>query len=787
MIQKLRIYQLLLLFTLSFVNLVYLQMGDNLPDSAYTISSNTEGIGTISYYFSSLISSIYYYTGAWLVVPFLIYAFLYAFLLSKRIAKTDLFVPFILVLIFYGVTYLISPESIGNGLLIPSLKYLDITLVGFSTFLFVILFFYICLKGSFLMTIQYATNFFVRLSKASWFKIGYVLRNSINYLQSITEKGRHKKNGLKLKQKMVSMLKTENKEKASDQKEAPSHSNTITPIFTAGEVAQESHLEPTVESSVAHGAKSSLENDINNEINIEKEDLKIAIPPVAKEVKKTYRGTTNFFESKDLINCITTKNTNSSNINPDYAYFDKITEAIEEKLAEFNIVAKIINILKGPVVDTFELDLGSGVKVSRVTGLSDDIGLALNGAPIRIVYPMKGRSTIGIEVPRNPRDIIFLDEVLRSQHFNSSRHRLPVAMGRDAFGEVSVVDLASMPHMLVAGATGAGKSVFVNTLLVSLIIKMSPRQMKLILIDPKQLELALYQDLPHLMLPVITEAKSASIALLWAVQEMERRYTILKEMGVKNIEGFNKKVKSCPKESLIRLNQYYEGQEDEGYELPYLVIIIDEFADLILTKSGKEIEDNVNRLAAKARAAGIHIVLATQRPSTDVVTGVIKANFPTRVAFRVTTATDSRVILDQLGAEKLLGKGDMLYKHGVDVMRIHSAFVEEEEIEQLVDKLSTYGTNFNSSAINFMESGGEEEHGDVTVTFGSSGLTGDTLYDQAVQVVMEQGSASASMLQRRLRVGYNRAANLIEEMERNGIVGPQQGSKPREIMTGRLE
>ena len=311
--------------------------------------------------------------------------------------------------------------------------------------------------------------------------------------------------------------------------------------------------------------------------------------------------------------------------------------------------------------------------------------------------------------------------------------------------------------------------------------------MKLILIDPKQLELALYQDLPHLMLPVITEAKSASIALLWAVQEMERRYTILKEMGVKNIEGFNKKVKSCPKESLIRLNQYYEGQEDEGYELPYLVIIIDEFADLILTKSGKEIEDNVNRLAAKARAAGIHIVLATQRPSTDVVTGVIKANFPTRVAFRVTTATDSRVILDQLGAEKLLGKGDMLYKHGVDVMRIHSAFVEEEEIEQLVDKLSTYGTNFNSSAINFMESGGEEEHGDVTVTFGSSGLTGDTLYDQAVQVVMEQGSASASMLQRRLRVGYNRAANLIEEMERNGIVGPQQGSKPREIMTGRLE
>lgn len=252
-----------------------------------------------------------------------------------------------------------------------------------------------------------------------------------------------------------------------------------------------------------------------------------------------------------------------------------------------------------PVVDTFELELGTGVKVSKVTGLSDDIGLALNGAPIRIVYPMRGKSTIGIEVPRNPRDFIFLEEVLNSDSFNDSKQRLPIAMGRDAFGDVKVVDLAGMPHMLVAGATGAGKSVFINTLLVSLIIKKSPRQLKLVLIDPKQLELALFQELPHLMLPVITDPKSSAVALLWAVQEMERRYTILSKLGVKNIEGFNNKIKTCDTSLLLKINEYYEDEEDDGYDLPYIVVVIDEFADLILSKSGKEIETNVNRLAAR--------------------------------------------------------------------------------------------------------------------------------------------------------------------------------------------
>jgi S-DNA-T family DNA segregation ATPase FtsK/SpoIIIE len=287
------------------------------------------------------------------------------------------------------------------------------------------------------------------------------------------------------------------------------------------------------------------------------------------------------------------------------------------------------------------------------------------------------------------------------------------------------------------------------------------------------------------MLPVITDPTSSAIALLWAVQEMDKRYTILKDMGVKNIEGFNKKVKTCDPSILFKINEYYEDREEPGYELPYIVVVIDEFADLILSKSGKEIETNVNRLAAKARAAGIHLVVATQRPSTDVVTGVVKANFPTRISFRVSTGHDSKTILDQYGAEKLLGKGDMLYKHGVDLLRMHSSFVEENEVEGLIEKLGTITQAYNQSALDFLENGGDGlEDEDELIRGGSftSGTSSDPMYQQALEVVTENGNASASMLQRRLRVGYNRAANLVEEMERNGIVGPAQGSKPRKVL-----
>jgi S-DNA-T family DNA segregation ATPase FtsK/SpoIIIE len=405
------------------------------------------------------------------------------------------------------------------------------------------------------------------------------------------------------------------------------------------------------------------------------------------------------------------------------------------------------------------------------------------GAPIRMVYPMKGKSTIGIEVPRNPRDVIYLDEVLKSPQFNNSGYRLPIAMGKDAYGDAAVIDLASTPHLLVAGTTGAGKSVFVNTLLVSLIIKFSPKKLRLIMLDPKQLELALYQKLPHLIMPVVTDAQIASVALMWAIEEMERRYSLLKDFAVKNIEGFNKKLKTAEPELLYKINKYYPDSEVKDFELPYIVVVVDEFADLMLSKSGKQIETSISRLAAKARASGIHIVLATQRPSTDIITGVIKANFPTRVSFRVFTNIDSRVILDGIGAEKLLGKGDMLFKQGIEILRMHSAFVNEEEIEALVEKLATLPAQYDIGAMEFLESNGtvDDDVEGITTDEEGGGLKDDK-YEEAVRCVATHRVASASYLQRRLGVGYNRAANLIEEMERHGVVGPAQGSKPRKVL-----
>ncbi len=489
-----------------------------------------------------------------------------------------------------------------------------------------------------------------------------------------------------------------------------------------------------------------------------------------------------------ILSKLSQRNAEGSNNSPRDQYFDSIIEKIETKLKEFNIKGEIINVLKGPVVDTFELDLGPGVKVSRITSAAEDLGLALMGAPIRIVYPMKGKTTVGIEVPRNPRETIFLDEIFRSKEFRDSTAALPLAMGKNAFGETFVVDLASMPHMLVAGSTGAGKSVFINALLVSLLVKKSPRNLKLILIDPKQLELALYSDLPHLSMPVITNPKEASLALLWACQEMERRYTLMKEAGVRNIEGLNRKVEGDKGDFLSLIRHHYspEDQESENFFLPFMVIVIDEFADLILTKAGKEIENNVCRLAAKARAAGIHLVVATQRPSVDVITGLIKSNFPTRVSFRVTTGIDSRTILNTMGAEKLLGKGDMLYKHGVETSRLHSAFVEELEIEKLTQSLGRFPASFSREAIDFLENEGESELDSFSFgTYASSARQDeDDLYNEAVKIVSEIKVASASMLQRKLKIGYNRAANLIDNLEENGVIGPAQGPRPREVFGG---
>ncbi len=766
--QKILRIELYVLFFLSIISVLYYFFGNSLPDNSLSISSSSEDYFTLSYYFSSIFAVISYYVGPWIVIPFLFFSFTYTFILTNRDKDWDEIIGVLFVSFFFFLTVFAAPTFFGQGLRTFADKNISMYLAFFLTLIFGILVFYMTLRGA----------SFILLRKLQFFleKTGYGIIKKTQLLTQGSKKlaieYNSKLRGIDLREKTSNMLKTPlpfEKEK-SEKKNTISETNENSIQEEISTTVTERIMEdPALDKVQAVKDDSSKDNKINETVRSDKDQKP-------------------FFKSNDLIDVIA-ENINHNQVeSPDDNYFNTIIKAIEGKLAEFKLDGKIINILKGPVVDTFELELGAGVKVSKVTGMSDDIGLVLNGAPIRIVYPMRGRATIGIEVPRNPRELIYLDEVLQSDAFNDAKQRLPIAMGKDAFGEVKVVDLAGMPHMLVAGATGAGKSVFINTLLVSLIIKKSPRELKLILIDPKQLELAIYKDLPHLMLPVITEPKIAAVSLLWAVQEMNRRYSILKELGVKNIEGFNKKVKSCDPSLLLKINQYYEEEETPGYELPYIVIVIDEFADLILSKSGKEIELNVNRLAAKARAAGLHLIVATQRPSTDVVTGVVKANFPTRIAFRVSTGHDSKTILDQYGAQKLLGKGDMLYKHGIELLRLHSSYVEEDEIEGLLEKLATIPQSFNVEALDFLETEGEDIEQSENIGSGgnasyTSGTSDDPIYQQALEIVYESGSASASMLQRRLRVGYNRAANLIDELEKKGIVGPAQGSKPRKVLS----
>lgn len=769
--EKILKIELFILFLVSVISLFYYFFGTNLPDNSLMISGNSSDYFTLSYYLSSFFAEISFYVGPWVVFPFLLFSFIYSFILHSREKPSDVFVCLSILGFFYTLTYLLAPDFLGKGLASLSETYLTLYVAFFSSLAFSFLMLYLTLRGAFFVILRRIQT---RLEHFGLYLIKTIQKagsSSKVHLLQYSSRVNSTLGSSELKIKAANLLKSRKKnvQKAGGEDGVSSFDK---------EDSLREQITPLVGTSMISSVqeKEAIDGADSEEGDSKKHSV--------MEARKKLKGE-KFFKSKDLIDCISSKVVQSQLKSPDESYFRTITKAIESKLLEFKLEGEVINVLKGPVVDTFELILGSGVKVSKVTSLSDDIGLALNGAPVRIVYPMRGRPSIGVEVPRNPREFIFLDEVLQSTPFNDSMHRLPIAMGKDAFGDVRVVDLAGMPHMLVAGATGAGKSVFINSLLVSLIIKKSPRELKLILIDPKQLELALFSNLPHLLLPIITDPSSSSIALLWAVQEMDKRYTILRDMGVKNIEGFNKKVKTCEQSILFKINNYYEDKEDPGYELPYIVIVIDEFADLILSKLGKEIELNVNRLAAKARAAGIHLVVATQRPSTDVVTGVVKANFPTRVSFRVATGHDSKTILDQYGAEKLLGKGDMLYKHGVELTRMHSSFIEEAEVEGLIEKLETISQSFNQSVLDFLENGGDGvEDVDDLIRGGSytSGTSSDPVYKEAVDMVLENGSASASMLQRRMRIGYNRAANLVEEMERNGVVGPSQGSKPRAVI-----
>ena len=451
-----------------------------------------------------------------------------------------------------------------------------------------------------------------------------------------------------------------------------------------------------------------------------------------------------------------------------------LAQVLVEKYAEFDVTGQITQINPGPVVTTFEFKPEAGIKYSRITNLTDDLCLALKAESI-LIERMAGKSTVGIQVPNREREIIWLRENIESAEFIGSKSKLTLALGKDINGRIVTADLNGMPHLLIAGSTGAGKSVAINAMIMSILFKATPDRVRLILVDPKRLELGNYDGVPHLYTPIITEPKLAANALRNAVREMERRLKLLAEKGVRNIDQYNKLFDDGDTPSLF-------GDNPDERPLPYIVIIIDELADLMMLDSGN-VEESITRLAQMARAVGIHLVLATQRPSVDVITGLIKANFPARMSFRVATKVDSRTILDANGAEALLGRGDMLYlpSGSARVHRLHAPFVTEKEIAAVVEFWRTQGTAEYEER--FLQAPKEErEEGGPEVGEEGDEVEHDPLYEDAVRLVVEFGKASTSLLQRRLRIGYGRAAHLIDLMERDGIVGAADGPKPREVL-----
>jgi S-DNA-T family DNA segregation ATPase FtsK/SpoIIIE len=445
---------------------------------------------------------------------------------------------------------------------------------------------------------------------------------------------------------------------------------------------------------------------------------------------------------------------------------------LEEKLHDFGVEGRVVEVTPGPVVTMYEFEPAPGVKINRIANLSDDLALALKALSIRIVAPIPKKGVVGIEIPNAQREQVLLQEIAISEAFQSSRSRLSIALGKDIIGHAVVADLARMPHLLIAGATGAGKSVALNSMICSILMKALPEEVRMLMIDPKRIELSVYEGIPHLLHPVLTDAKKATAALRWAVNEMEERYRLLARLSARNLDGYNAKLRTV---SLAEERAAEEAGEPPLRALPYIIIVIDELSDLMMVSS-REVEESMTRLAHMARASGIHLIVATQRPSVDVLTGVIKANFPTRISFRVSSKVDSRTVLDSMGAEALLGSGDMLFlPPGTSkVQRIHGAYVSEAEIAAIVD---------------FLKGQKEPVYDETIVAAGEATENGEGLddikderYDEAVELVVATRQASISMVQRRLRVGYNRAARMVEMMEREGLVSQSDGVRPREVL-----
>lgn len=465
---------------------------------------------------------------------------------------------------------------------------------------------------------------------------------------------------------------------------------------------------------------------------------------------------------------------------------------LEGVLDDFGVKGEIINVRPGPVVTLYELEPAPGIKSSRVIGLADDIARSMSAISARVAV-VQGRNAIGIELPNQRRETVFLRELLSSEDFEKSKHRLAIALGKTIGGEPVIVDLARMPHLLVAGTTGSGKSVAINTMILSLLYRLRPEECRLIMVDPKMLELSVYDGIPHLLTPVVTDPKKAVVALKWAVREMEDRYKKMSKVGVRNIDGFNARVAEAAAKGQVITRTVqtgydrqtgeavYEKEEMDLSPLPFIVVIVDEMADLMMV-AGKDIEGAIQRLAQMARAAGIHLIMATQRPSVDVITGTIKANFPTRISFQVTSKIDSRTILGEQGAEQLLGQGDMLYMAGGGrISRVHGPFVTDGEVEKIVSHLKMQGQPEYLDAI----TSEDEVSGEDAVAPGSMDADESTeLYDRAVNIVLRDKKCSTSYIQRRLSVGYNKAASLVERMEQEGVVGSANHAGKREILVG---
>tara|TARA_R110002074_G_scaffold349634_1_gene520360 strand:- start:145892 stop:148183 length:2292 start_codon:yes stop_codon:yes gene_type:complete len=468
------------------------------------------------------------------------------------------------------------------------------------------------------------------------------------------------------------------------------------------------------------------------------------------------------------------------------AALEALSRLVELKLEDFGVEVDVVAVHPGPVITRFEIQPAPGIKASRISGLAQDLARSMSTNSVRVVEVIPGKSVIGLEIPNESREMVRLCEILSSEAYEKSHSALTLVLGKDIAGQPTVADLAKMPHLLVAGTTGSGKSVAINAMILSLLYKATPDQVRMIMIDPKMLELSVYEGIPHLLTPVVTDMKEAANALRWSVAEMERRYKLMSLLGVRNLTGYNKKVRDAIKAGSPLADPLWEptpfiDEDDPGTlsELPQIVIVIDELADMMMVV-GKKVEELIARLAQKARASGLHLILATQRPSVDVLTGLIKANIPSRIAFQVSSKIDSRTILDQSGAEALLGNGDMLYLPPGSGLpqRIHGAFVDDHEVHKVVRHLKKQGKPNYIEGILSASDPAEFDGG----SSGGNAEDSDELYDQALRIVTETRRASISGVQRQLRIGYNRAARMVEEMERSGVVGPLQSNGSREVL-----